>query len=124
VQEQEERRLLTISDVAAYLSIKEKTLYAKAAAGEIPHYKINYLIRFRLDEIDAWLDGCRQDKKTEVGQPKTKTKRRKTSGGSADHTDKMIAKIIDEVKSTSYTVTHGRSDQIEDLRKEVEHGSI
>jgi len=124
VQEQQERRLLTVSEVAAYLSIKEKTVYAKAAAGEIPHYKINYLIRFRLDEIDAWLGGCRQDKKAEVGQQKTKGKRRKASGRTNDHFGKVVAKIIDSETDKYYSPDYGKSDQSKGLRKEANNGPI
>ena len=121
---EQEKKLLTVSEVAAYLSIKEKTVYAKVAAGDIPHYKINHLIRFRLNEIDVWLGGCRQDKKSEAGEQKTRGKRRKTSGRTNDHFDKIVAKIIDVETDKYYSPDHGKSDRIEGLRKEVNNGSI
>jgi excisionase family DNA binding protein len=58
-QEHEQIKLLTITELAFYLNVKTKTLYAKVESGEIPHYRIGRLVRFRLDEIDAWLGGCR-----------------------------------------------------------------
>ena len=45
---------LTIGELSAYLSIKSKTLYARVK--EIPHYKVGRLIRFRKDDIDAWME--------------------------------------------------------------------
>ena len=121
---EQEKKLLTVSEVAAYLSIKEKTVYAKVAAGDIPHYKINHLIRFRLNEIDVWLGGCRRDKKSEAEQQKTRGKRRKASGRANDHFDKIVAKIIDVETEKYYSPDYGKSDQSKGLRKEVNNGSI
>ncbi|MFA5181438.1 MAG: helix-turn-helix domain-containing protein [Syntrophales bacterium] len=124
MEEKQERRLLTVSEIAAYLSIKQKTIYAKVEAREIPHFKIGHLIRFRLDEIDAWLGGCRQDKKPEAGQQKIKGKRRKTSGRTNDYFGKIVTKIIDAETDKYYSLDYGKSDQSKGLRKEVEHGPI
>jgi len=120
----EERKYLTISEISKYLSIKEKTVYAKVEAREIPHYRIGRLIRFRLDEIDAWLSDCRNYCKPEVGQPKAKKNRRKASGRTDNHFAKIVAKVIDEETDKYYSPNHGKSDQTKGLRKEVEHGSI
>ncbi len=48
-----------IKELSAYLGIKRSTLYARIT--EIPHYKINRLMRFRKAEIDVWLEGRRHD---------------------------------------------------------------
>lgn len=48
--------LLTIQQLSDYLSIKRSTLYAWVEQGFIPHYKMNRLIRFKKEEIDAWLE--------------------------------------------------------------------
>lgn len=123
-QEQEQKRLLTISELAVYLSIKQKTIYAKVEAGEIPHYRIGRLIRFRLDEIDAWLDGCRKKNQPEAERQKIKSNRRKSSKRSTDHFSKIITKTIDAETDKYYSINHGRSDRIEGPREEINHGSI
>ena len=123
-EKQQERKLLTVSEVAAYLSIKEKNIYAKVEAREIPHYRIGRLIRFRLDEIDTWLGGCRNYNKPEAGQQKTKGKRRRAAGRSNDHFNKIVGKIIDTETDKYYSPDYGKSDRSKGLRKEVEHGSI
>lgn len=123
-QEQQEGKLLTISEVSTYLSIKQKTIYAKVEAGEIPHYRIGRLIRFRLDEIDAWLGGCKNYNKPEAGQQKTKEKRKKASRRSNEHFDKIVGKIIDAETDKYYSPDYGKSDRSKGLRKEANNGSI
>jgi excisionase family DNA binding protein len=123
VQEQK-RKLLTISDVAAYLSIKQKTIYAKVEAGEIPHYHIGRLIRFRIDEIDTWLEGCRKKNQPAAEQQKIKSNRRKSSKCSDDHFSKTITKTIDAETNEYYSIDNGKSDRIKGPKEEVIHGSV
>ncbi|UVT18542.1 MAG: helix-turn-helix domain-containing protein [Nitrospira sp.] len=47
--------LLTIKELAEQLRIKSSTLYAWAAHGKIPCVRIHGLIRFRPEEIEAWM---------------------------------------------------------------------
>lgn len=115
-------KLLTIPELAAYLSIKQKTIYSKVEAGEIPHYRIGRLIRFRLDEIDTWLEGCRKKNQPEA-ESQTK-KRRRTSKRSTDHFSKIITKTIDAETDKYYSTNHGKSDRIEGPKEEINHGSI
>ncbi|MGA3281602.1 MAG: helix-turn-helix domain-containing protein [Smithella sp.] len=56
-----ETGFLKIEELAEYLQIKVKTLYAMTASTDIPHYRIGGLIRFRLEEIDKRLEGCRRN---------------------------------------------------------------
>lgn len=49
--------LLTIRTLSAYLAMKPSTLYAWAAQGKIPCIRIHGLIRFRTEDIEAWLVG-------------------------------------------------------------------
>ncbi|HQQ88558.1 MAG TPA: helix-turn-helix domain-containing protein, partial [Smithellaceae bacterium] len=102
MQEEQENKLLTISDISEYLNIKEKTVYAKVESGEIPHYRIGRLIRFRLEDIDAWLDGCRNRNQPAVGGHKTRGKGRKSSKRSGDHFSKIIRKTIDDETGKYY----------------------
>lgn len=49
--------LLTPADVCEQLGIKKSTLYEMVAAGRIEHIKLNgRLLRFRQEQLDAWLD--------------------------------------------------------------------
>ena len=119
---------LTINGLSAYLNIKPKTLYARI--GEIPHYKVGRLVRFRKDEIDAWMQKHRVGKE-EVKEPVTtasgcfqeapaarKPQKRRVSGPLTD-IDRMISKAIDHVKGEGYTPSHGKSDQVKGSGKEV-----
>ena len=49
-------RLLTLKELAAYLSVNERTLLKLVAEGEVPGVKIGNQWRFRKAMIDAWLD--------------------------------------------------------------------
>ena len=115
--------LLTVPELSAYLGIKAKTLYAKIEAGEIPHYRLGRLIRFRLDEINAWLEGCRKDISQTAGQSQSR-KRKKPSRRSNDHISTIIAKTIDGEREKYYASEYGKSDRIEGLGKEVNNGII
>ncbi len=123
-REQHKNELLTISELASYLSIKVKTLYAKVEAGEIPHYRIGRLVRFRLDEIDAWLEDCRSKNPQATEQHKPRNRRRKSSKCSTDSFSKIITNTIDEETDKYYSASHGKSDRIKGPKQEVQHGSI
>ncbi len=128
-------RFLNIHELAIYLGIKPKTLYARVQ--EIPHYKVGRLIRFKRDDVDAWMEQHRvvkeekeQDQKQEHAQepPKTATERapkppkarrsRKRKGPITD-IDRMISKAIDQVTAEYYSPGHGKSDQVKGSGKEV-----
>jgi excisionase family DNA binding protein len=123
-QKHEQIKLLTITELAFYLNVKTKTLYAKVEAGEIPHYRIGRLVRFRLDEIDAWLEDCRSKNRHTKEQHKPRNRRRKSSKHSTDRFSKIITKTIDEETNKYYSPRHGKSDRIEGPKQEVQHGSI
>jgi excisionase family DNA binding protein len=46
----------TAKDVAAVMKISDKTVFAKAGKDEIPHYRFGRSVRFRKDEVLAWLN--------------------------------------------------------------------
>ena len=48
--------ILTISDVATYLKVTEKTLYALTQRGDLPGFKVGGQWRFRRTAIDTWID--------------------------------------------------------------------
>ena len=46
---------MTAADVARYLSCSISTVRRMVARGEVPHFRLGKLIRFRRAEIDLWL---------------------------------------------------------------------
>ena len=48
-------KMLDVQQVAAYLSVSTQLIYVLSREGRIPHYRIGSLLRYRRDEIDAWL---------------------------------------------------------------------
>lgn len=49
-------RLLTIQDIAEGLSLGERTVYAMAASGELPAFKVRGQWRMRPDDFQAWMN--------------------------------------------------------------------
>src|ERR1035437_794839 len=107
-----------IEDLSNYLKVKIKTLYSMIPS--IPHYRVGKLIRFRKQEIDAWLESKREN----VQNVKSPREKRKKSESANNYIDKIIRKTIDQTKQEDYNLDHGKSDRIEGLRKEVKNVSI
>lgn len=49
--------LLTVSELAEYLKVKEAWVYQKVHTKEIPYRKVGGKLRFRKSEIDRMVDG-------------------------------------------------------------------
>ena len=49
------REFYTVEEMADYLSLRPKTLYAWAEKGKIPAYKIQGALRFNLQEIKEFI---------------------------------------------------------------------
>ena len=86
---------LKIDELSEYLGIKKSTLYAKASRGEIPHYKIGSLVRFKRTEIDLWMEGFRQIT-VDIGK-KVKKVTKRLKHDSLD-IDSIIKKAIEDTK--------------------------
>lgn len=57
-------RLMTPDELAEYLGVPLRTLYAWRYRGEGPRgYKIGRHIRYRLDDVEAWLERRSDDEK-------------------------------------------------------------
>lgn len=54
-------RLMTLQDVAGYLQLKERTIYAWVQKGKIPGFKLGNTWRFKREDIDLWIE---EQKKT------------------------------------------------------------
>ncbi len=48
-------QLVSIKTIADLLSVKRSTIYSWVHNGTIPFHKLNGLIRFDMDEIEAWI---------------------------------------------------------------------
>ena len=48
-------RLMTVQELASYLRCSVTTVRRIVARGEMPHYRLGKMVRFRRREIDAWL---------------------------------------------------------------------
>ena len=55
---------LTIEELAEYLKLADQTIRRWVLNREIPFHKIHKAVRFRLSEIEKWIDG---EKNEELG---------------------------------------------------------
>lgn len=107
--------LWDIRDVSAYLKVKIKTIYTMVP--DMPHYRVGKLIRFKQEDIDAWLKSKRNDDQDSIRGPRIKRKQ-------FDNINTLIRKTIDRAKQEDYNSSHGKSDRIKTQQKEMDDGSI
>jgi excisionase family DNA binding protein len=95
------QEFLNIRAMASYLDLKRSTLYTLVEEKKIPHYRIGRQIRFKLSEIEKWLEECKEpvvDAEVEA---------RRVSGSLQKRSDarikRTIRKIIEEMKGRGYT---------------------
>jgi len=104
---------MNIDKLSQYLGIRKSSLYSMVERREIPYYKIGRLLRFKSEDIDAWIAGL----KFEVIMPQAKVakiiKRVKPDIG------RILKKNVATAKSIVYTPNYGRPDEIKDLGKEA-----
>lgn len=48
--------ILTLKELAEYLKLTEKTAYRLAAEGKLPGFKVGGSWRFKLADIEAWIE--------------------------------------------------------------------
>ena len=127
------QNFLTIQGVSQYLGIKPKTLYARVK--DIPHYKVGRLIRFKREDVDAWMEkhrvakgekvldqGQEQEPSTPAVEPAPKfpnARASKKRRGPTTDMKQMARNTIDEVTAEYYSSGHGKSDQVKGSGKEV-----
>jgi len=47
--------LMTVGEAAALLAVSDKTLYRMARLGQVPHARLGGSLRFRREELEAWI---------------------------------------------------------------------
>ena len=57
-----DKEFLNIKEASQYLGIKISTLYFYVENGNIPHYRIGRLIRFKKQEVDQWMEGNKKER--------------------------------------------------------------
>jgi len=109
-----DNQFLTIQEVSEYLHIKPATLYSKVGGGEIPHYKVGRLVRFKKDDIDKWMEDQRHDP-IDAGKAVRRVLRAKNKSSL-----ELIKKVIAKKKEIMYHPSiNGKTDQIGDHRREA-----
>lgn len=117
-----EKTFLNAAQLSEYLNLKPSTVYLKVATGDLPHYRIGRLIRFRREEIDAWMECHRNEKGvTKSGARPTLQLRNRST---VDIND-VVEEIIEAAKGKRYIPITGKPDRkIKGLGKEVKNGSV
>lgn len=55
-RQNERERLVTVPELAEHLQVPRSWVYGKVAAKQIPHVHVGRYVRFRLSEVQAWLE--------------------------------------------------------------------
>lgn len=50
------QKLLTVEEIAEYLQVRPSTIYQWTHQGFIPHVKLGNRVRFRLSQVDRWIE--------------------------------------------------------------------
>jgi excisionase family DNA binding protein len=100
---------VSIKIVAEFLMIKQSTLYSWVHNGSIPFHKLNRLVRFDMNEIEAWVKSSKQ--KSSHGEIRIKKEPMRD-------VDVVVRKAIDEIKGNRYNPSNGKPGQHRGLRKE------
>jgi excisionase family DNA binding protein len=116
-----DKGFLTVNEVSEYLSVKPSTLYLMVESGELPHYRIGRLIRFKKDDVNQWMEAHRREG---INVDKKARDILKAINRPGMDIDRIVEKSIAEVKGLKYTPNHGRPGQSRSLRKEVSDGAL
>lgn len=54
-------RLLNITEVAEYLSVKEASIRSWVYKKKIPFMKVGKLVRFKVEDIELWLQSKKEE---------------------------------------------------------------
>jgi excisionase family DNA binding protein len=120
VHKEVKKGLWSVDELCQCLKIKKSTAYALAQSGSIPFYRVGRLIRFKPDDIQVWVEGCRSDN---ISRDKS-AKRILEAKEKPMDVDTLVKKSIAEVKGNRYTSFYRETRPIKDLRKEVSYGTL
>ena len=114
-----DRKYLDINELSEYLGLKRSLLYSYVEAGEIPHYRVGRLLRFRLEDVDRWMDGHRRE-----NARRAEPRRSIRKAGPSGDIDRMVRKAIDEAKGLKYSPPQRETRPSKGLRKEGRNGAV
>jgi excisionase family DNA binding protein len=114
-------KFLTVPEVASILSVKQSTVYQWAKSGEIPHYRLGRIVRFKRKDVEAWVEGFRKER---VGEEKKAREILRVVSRGPQDIDPVIKKSIAEIKGNRYNPPQEKPGRVKGLREEVEHGAI
>lgn len=60
-KQQKEARLLNITELAEYLSVKEASIRSWVYKKKIPFIKVGKLVRFKVEDIESWLQSKKEE---------------------------------------------------------------
>ena len=85
---------LTVKEVSDITKIKKSTLYLWVSQEVIPHYRLGRLVRFKLNEVEKWLDKFKKE-------PDSRRERleRQSRKVVIPDVEEIIRKAIDEAKT-------------------------
>jgi excisionase family DNA binding protein len=115
------KEFLTIDKLSEYLNIKKSSLYAMVESGEITHYRIGRLIRFKKQDIDTWMENHRRE---ESSVDKKARGIIKTINRPIVDINHLVKKTIVKTKGNEYTSPHRETRPVRALRKEVSDGAL
>jgi excisionase family DNA binding protein len=117
----QERAFLGIQWLSVYLGIRPKSVYSMVEKGQVPHYRVGRLIRFKKVDIDRWMEGNKRDC---VAPEKVARKVLGPVQKPKIDIDRLVRKAIDGARGQGYTTSHGKPDQVKGLRKEAKNGTL
>ena len=105
---------LSIEELAKYLGVAEKTVRRWVLNGDIPYHKIMKVIRFRLSEIERWIDaGC----KLSLMKDEAAADGAVLEAGADSETGAAVPAITDDVASDPIQMERGATDFVSYVEK-------
>jgi excisionase family DNA binding protein len=120
-----EKGYLSVDEVARYLGVKASTIYQWVKEGEIPHYKLHKMKKFKREMIDAWMENHRGDGAVvDKGAKRVLESAKKGTRSPKADVDGVVRNAIEEVRRSSYNGNDGNQTKVKGLRKEVKNGNL